>query len=243
MPDVQLCPNWCNCCTIYTWINVRHQRLVSGVNFYAPSRGSSAELEVVTGSTPVWTTNQGLFINVSIWPRGFFRFWYLCGTRNKALSDIWCNVKFSFCFTSKYKAIWKENLIVNQTSLRAFFHAPLQVEISIPENCFHSITFSPWNQASKFALQPCLSKLAEFLGLVTDDVKIRIFVTKVPWLQKFLVINDTKFLGYRCLVQIPHGFLLLGNHFFIANLNLKECFAIVWFPNGWKPCGIWTEHL
>ena len=45
------------------------------------------------------------------------------GTRNKALSDTWCNVKFSFCFTSKYKAIWKENLVVNQMSRRAFFHA------------------------------------------------------------------------------------------------------------------------
>ena len=28
--------------------------------------------------------------------------------RNKALSDIWCKVRFSFCFTSKYKAVWKE---------------------------------------------------------------------------------------------------------------------------------------
>ena len=31
----------------------------------------------------------------------------------------------SFCFTSKYKANWKENLVVDQTSLRAFFHALL----------------------------------------------------------------------------------------------------------------------
>ena len=30
------------------------------------------------------------------------------------------------CFTSKYKAIGKENLVVNQTSLGDFFHAPLQ---------------------------------------------------------------------------------------------------------------------
>ena len=35
--------------------------------------------------------------------------------------------KFSFCFTSKYKAIWKENLVVNQRSLGFFFHTPLQL--------------------------------------------------------------------------------------------------------------------
>ena len=46
---------------------------------------------------------------------------------NKALRDTWCYDKFSFCFTSKYKAIWKENLVVNQMPLRAFFHAPLHV--------------------------------------------------------------------------------------------------------------------
>ena len=49
------------------------------------------------------------------------------GAQNKALSDTWCNVKFSLCFTSKYKAIWKANLVVNQTSLRAFFHTPLHL--------------------------------------------------------------------------------------------------------------------
>ena len=49
------------------------------------------------------------------------------GVWNKVLSDTWCNVKFSFFFSSKYKASWKENLVVNQTSLRAFFHAPLQL--------------------------------------------------------------------------------------------------------------------
>ena len=32
-------------------------------------------------------------------------------------------------FTSKYKATWKENLAVNQMSLRAFFHAPLQLSV------------------------------------------------------------------------------------------------------------------
>ena len=45
---------------------------------------------------------------------------YFHGPITKAPSDTWCNVKFSFCLTSKYKAIWKENLVVNQMSLRAF---------------------------------------------------------------------------------------------------------------------------
>ena len=57
------------------------------------------------------------------------------GSRNKAPSDTWCNVKFS-CFTSKYTAIWNENLAVNQMSLRAFFHAPLQ--------CMEASTLEVW---------------------------------------------------------------------------------------------------
>ena len=40
---------------------------------------------------------------------------------NKALSDFWCNIKFSLCFTREYKAIWKKNLAVYQKSLRVFF--------------------------------------------------------------------------------------------------------------------------
>ena len=47
--------------------------------------------------------------------------------RNKALNDF-CNAKLSFRFTSKYKAIWRENLAIYQKSLRAFFQAPLQLE-------------------------------------------------------------------------------------------------------------------
>ena len=38
--------------------------------------------------------------------------------------DVLSNSPF---LTSKYKAIWKENPVVNQKSLCAFFHAPLQV--------------------------------------------------------------------------------------------------------------------
>ena len=49
------------------------------------------------------------------------------GVWNKALSDFWCNVKYSSSFTSKYKEIWKENLVIYQKSLKAFLHAPLQL--------------------------------------------------------------------------------------------------------------------
>ena len=30
----------------------------------------------------------------------------------------------------KYKAIWKDNLVVNQTSLRTVFHRPLHLELT-----------------------------------------------------------------------------------------------------------------
>ena len=45
---------------------------------------------------------------------------------NKALSDFLCNVKFSLSFTTEYKEIWKENLVIYQKSLKAFLQAPLQ---------------------------------------------------------------------------------------------------------------------
>ena len=66
------------------------------------------------GAIFFWTDTKGLFEWRGAW--------------NKVLSDTWCNVKFYFCFTSKYKAIWKENLAVNQTSFSAFFHEPLQIK-------------------------------------------------------------------------------------------------------------------
>ena len=49
------------------------------------------------------------------------------GVWNKALSDFWCNVKFSSSFTTEYKKIWKENLVIYQTSLKAFLQAPLHL--------------------------------------------------------------------------------------------------------------------
>ena len=45
--------------------------------------------------------------------------------------DIMSN--FPFLFTTKYKVIWKENLVVNQTSPRAFFHTPLQFPAILTE--------------------------------------------------------------------------------------------------------------
>ena len=49
------------------------------------------------------------------------------GVWSKALSDFWCNVKFSSSFPTEYKEIWKENLVIYQKSLKAFLRAPLQL--------------------------------------------------------------------------------------------------------------------
>ena len=49
------------------------------------------------------------------------------GVWNKALSDFWYNVKFSYSFTTEYKEIGKENLVIYQKSLKAFLQAPLQL--------------------------------------------------------------------------------------------------------------------
>ena len=46
------------------------------------------------------------------------------GVWNKALSDFWCNVKFSSLFTTEYKEIWKENLVIYQKSLKALSRHP-----------------------------------------------------------------------------------------------------------------------
>ena len=53
------------------------------------------------------------------------------GARNKALSDFWCKVRFSFYFTSDNKKIWKEILAVCQKSLKAFFQAPLHLVFGV----------------------------------------------------------------------------------------------------------------
>ena len=61
--------------------------------------------------------------------RGTFNNWR--GVWNKALSDFWCNVKFSKSFATVYKEIWKENLVIYQKSLKAFPQAPLQLLIQL----------------------------------------------------------------------------------------------------------------
>ena len=86
-----------------------------------------------------------------------------------------------------------------------------QADISNQEIVFIAATFSPQNQASKFALRPRPSRLAEFLGLVTDDVQIELLVRETSYLHEFPAINYSVFLGYKYLVQIPHDFLQLGN--------------------------------
>ena len=55
------------------------------------------------------------------------------GVWNKALSDFWCNVKFSSSVTTEYKEIWKENLVIYQKSLKAFLQAPLQLNQAIKQ--------------------------------------------------------------------------------------------------------------
>ena len=49
------------------------------------------------------------------------------GVWNKALSDFWCNVKFSSSSTTEFKELWKENLVIYHKSLKAFLQAPLQL--------------------------------------------------------------------------------------------------------------------
>ena len=42
--------------------------------------------------------------------------------------DVLCNIKFSLCFTRKYKVIGKENLAVYQKSLSGFLQATLPLQ-------------------------------------------------------------------------------------------------------------------
>ena len=66
------------------------------------------------------------------------------GVWNKALSDFWCNVKFSSSFTSEFKEIWKENVVIYQKSLKAFLQAPLQLlsYFRVPSFIWEFITLS-----------------------------------------------------------------------------------------------------
>ena len=44
------------------------------------------------------------------------------------LGDSWSIAKFSLHYMSIYKTSWKENLAVDQKSLTALFHSPLQIK-------------------------------------------------------------------------------------------------------------------
>ena len=58
------------------------------------------------------------------------------------------------------------------------------------------------------------SKLAEVLGLVTNDVRLKILASVASCPYEIRVMAYSHFLGYRYLLQIPHNILPLGNHSF-----------------------------
>ena len=63
------------------------------------------------------------------------------GVWNKVLSESFCNVKFSLIFSSKYKVIWKDNMAIDQKSLKAFFHAPVQFILRVGYDAFRIFSF------------------------------------------------------------------------------------------------------
>ena len=79
---------------------------------------------------------------------------------NKVLSDFWCNVKFSLSFTTEYKEIWKENLVIYQTSLKGFLQAPLQLQVLLTLDSHlktaQSENVSDWNNKSQITVCPLL---------------------------------------------------------------------------------------
>ena len=71
-----------------------------------------------------------------MWPYQLHQKYNWRGVWNKALSDFWWDVKFSSPFTTEYKEIWKENLVIYQKSLKAFLQAPLQLlQQEVPALC------------------------------------------------------------------------------------------------------------
>ena len=72
------------------------------------------------------------------------------GAWNRALSDFWCKVRFSFCFTSECKVFWKENLAINQKSIGAFFPAtpsfepPTNSKVLIKTGSFFDSRLGQW---------------------------------------------------------------------------------------------------
>ena len=112
-----------------------------------------------------------------------------------------------------------------------FLRFSYQADINIPKEFFHSATFSPQNRASKLAIWPRPSRLAKFLGLLTDDLENGILASKASCLHEVHVyaeINYSVFGGYRCLVQIPHDFRSFGNHTISAHaFKFKSAIEVV----------------
>ena len=80
------------------------------------------------------------------------------------------NVKFSFCFTSKDKVIWKENPVVNQMSLWAFFLAPLELKENLT---LHQVSLRPFQPAT---LQFTMKQMGIFMSEehhLEVDIEIR----------------------------------------------------------------------
>ena len=78
----------------------------------------------------VWFPDKFNEVQEVRWHKTILIDWLINNERsvwNKALSDFWCNVKFFLSFTTEYKEIWKENLVIYQKSLKALLQAPLQL--------------------------------------------------------------------------------------------------------------------
>ena len=86
----------------------------------------------------VWFTDKFNEVQEAQWHKTILIDWLIDwlinnegGVWNKALSDFWCNVKFFSSFTTEYKEIWKENLVIYPKSLKAFLQASLQLVLVI----------------------------------------------------------------------------------------------------------------
>jgi len=140
MPRLQIMATTCKTCSLtYFWI-LRNKRKVTNwvnLNNYYQWYTEVSLCIITTGkrvfqtSWAVWPWLLIMSPQCIIWNRNLPYFSPLHtdnwrGVWNKALSDFWCYVKFSLSFTTEYKEIGKENLVIYQKSLKAFLQAPLQ---------------------------------------------------------------------------------------------------------------------